>query len=192
MKKILISALAISFLALSIWTGLAGAANPKVVIETWEGKIVIELFSDKAPETVKNFLTYVDAKFYNGTIFHRVIPNFMIQGGGFTPGMKEKPTRLPVKNEADNGLKNLRGTIAMARTGDPHSATAQFFINVVKSDYLDHKDKTIQGWGYTVFGRVTDGMDVVDAISYVKTATVGMLQDMPANPIVILKIKRLE
>jgi cyclophilin family peptidyl-prolyl cis-trans isomerase len=184
--------LAISFLALSIWTGLAGAANPKVVIETWEGKIVIELFSDKAPETVKNFLTYVDAKFYNGTIFHRVIPNFMIQGGGFTPGMKEKPTRPAVKNEADNGLKNLRGTITMARTGDPHSATSQFFINVINNDYLNHKDKTIKGWGYTVFGQVTAGMDVVDAISYVETIALGMFEDMPANPIVILKIRRLE
>ena len=192
MKKILISVLATGFLALSIWTGLAGAANPKVVIETWEGKIVIELFSDKAPETVKNFLTYVDAKFYNGTIFHRVIPNFMIQGGGFTPGMKEKPTRPAVKSEADNGLKNLRGTITMARTGDPHSATSQFFINVIKNDYLNHKDKTIKGWGYTVFGQVTDGMDVVDAISYVETIALGMFEDMPANPIVILKIRRLE
>ena len=191
MKKIFISVLVIGFLALPIWAGIAGAANPKVVIETWEGKIVIELFPDKAPETVKNFLAYVDANFYNGTIFHRVIPNFMIQGGGFIPGMKEKPTRPPLKSEADNGLKNLRGTIAMARTGDPHSATAQFFINVVKNDYLDHKDKK-KGWGYTVFGQVTDGIDVVDAISYVKTVSVGAFQDMPENPIMILKVKRLE
>ena len=192
MKKILISVLVVGLLAIAIWPGIAGAANPKVVIETWEGNIVIELFSDKAPETVKNFLAYVDAKFYDGTIFHRVIPNFMIQGGGYTSAMKEKPTRPSVKSEADNGLKNLRGTIAMARTGDPHSANSQFFINVVKNDYLDHKNKTIKGWGYTVFGQVTDGMKVVDSISNVETVAVGMFQNIPANPIVVLKIKRLE
>ena len=192
MKKILIAVLVFGFVALLMWTGIAGAANPRVVIETWEGNIVIELYPDKAPETVKNFLAYVDARFYNGTIFHRVIPNFMIQGGGFLPGMKEKSTRPPIKNEADNGLKNMRGTIAMARTGDPHSATAQFFINVVNNDYLDHKRKSIEGWGYTVFGKVVDGMEVVDTISYVKTVSVGSFQDMPEKAVMILKVKRVE
>jgi cyclophilin family peptidyl-prolyl cis-trans isomerase len=192
MKRFLIAVLVFAFVALPMWTGIAGAANPKVVIETWEGSIVIELFPDKAPETVKNFLAYVDDRFYNGTIFHRVIRNFMIQGGGFMPGMKEKDTRPPIKNEADNGLKNVRGTIAMARTGDPHSATAQFFINVVDNDYLDHKRKTKEGWGYTVFGKVTDGIDVVDTISYVKTVSVGSFQDMPEKQVMILKMKRVE
>ena len=191
MKRIFVSALMAGFLALSLGSaGIAGDANPEVVIETWEGNIVVELFADKAPETVKNFLAYVDANFYDGTIFHRVIPNFMIQGGGFKPGMKEKSTRAPIKNEADNGLKNLRGTIAMARTSDPHSATSQFFINVVDNDYLNHQEKNLQGWGYTVFGRVTKGMDVVDAISAVKTTTLGAFQDVPAEPVVILKIRR--
>lgn len=192
MKKFLIAVLVFGFTALPMWAGIAGAANPKVVIETWEGNIIIELYPEKAPETVKNFLAYVDAGFYNGTIFHRVIRNFMIQGGGFAPGMKEKPTRPPIKNEADNGLKNMRGTIAMARTGDPHSATSQFFINVVNNDYLDHKRKTIQGWGYTVFGKVIDGIDVVDTISYAKTVSVGAFQDMPEKAVMILKVKRVE
>ena len=167
-------------------------SNPKVVLDTSKGKIVLELFADKAPETVKNFLAYVDAKFYNGTIFHRVIPNFMIQGGGFTSDMKQKPTKDPIKNEADNRLRNQRGTIAMARTSDPHSATAQFFINSIDNDFLNYKSKTSQGWGYAVFGRVIEGMDVVDAISKVKTKTHGGYQDVPAEPIVIKSAKRLK
>ena len=164
---------------------MAADGNPKVEMETSKGKFVIELFPEKAPETVKNFLNYVEAKFYDGTIFHRVIPNFMIQGGGFTSDMKKKSAGTPIKNEADNGLKNERGTIAMARTGDPHSATAQFFINSVNNDFLNHKGKTQQGWGYVVFGKVIKGMDVVDAISSAKTVTRGGYQDIPAETIEI-------
>jgi peptidyl-prolyl cis-trans isomerase B (cyclophilin B) len=164
---------------------MAAAGNPKVEMETSKGKIVIELLPEKAPETVKNFLNYVDAKYYDGTIFHRVIPKFMIQGGGFTSDMKQKSAGAPIKNEADNGLKNDRGTIAMARTGDPHSATAQFFINSVNNDFLNHKSKTQQGWGYVVFGKVITGMDVVDAISSVKTVTRGAYRDVPAETIEI-------
>jgi len=158
---------------------MAAADNPKVEMETSKGKIVIELFAGNAPETVKNFLNYVDTKFYEGTIFHRVIPNFMIQGGGFTADMKRKSAGAPIKNEADNGLKNDRGTIAMARTNDPHSATAQFFINTINNDFLNHKSKTQQGWGYVVFGKVVAGMDVVDAISSTKTVMRGMYRDVP-------------
>jgi peptidyl-prolyl cis-trans isomerase B (cyclophilin B) len=165
--------------------GMAADGNPKVEMETSKGKIVIELYPEKAPDTVKNFLNYVDTKFYDGTIFHRVIPNFMIQGGGFTADMKRKSAGEPIKNEADNGLKNDRGTIAMARTNDPHSATAQFFINTVNNDFLNHKSKTNQGWGYVVFGKVVSGMDVVDAISSVKTVTRGMYRDVPAEIIEI-------
>ncbi len=166
--------------------------NSKVVLDTSKGQIVLELFADKAPVTVSNFLDYVDAKFYDGTIFHRVIPDFMIQGGGFTPAMKQKPTKDPIKNEADNGLENQRGTIAMARTGDPHSATGQFFINSVNNDFLNFKSKTPQGWGYAVFGKVVAGIEVVDAISAVKTKTQGMYQDVPAEPVVINSARRLE
>jgi peptidyl-prolyl cis-trans isomerase B (cyclophilin B) len=172
--------------------GMAVAANPKVEMETSKGKMVIELFPEKAPETVKNFLNYVEAKFYDGTIFHRVIPKFMIQGGGFTSDMKKKTAGTPIKNEADNGLKNERGTIAMARTGDPHSATAQFFINSVNNDFLNHKGKTQQGWGYVVFGKVTSGLDVVDAISAVKTVTRGGYQDIPAETIEIRSARVLK
>ena len=171
--------------------GMAVAANPKVEMETSKGKFVIELFPEKAPETVKNFLNYVEAKYYDGTIFHRVIPNFMIQGGGFTADMKQKSAGAPIENEADNGLKNDRGTIAMARTGDPHSATAQFFINSVNNDFLNHKSKTQQGWGYVVFGKVIAGMDVIDAISAVKTVTRGRFRDVPAETIEINSAKVL-
>jgi len=164
---------------------MAVAANPKVEMETSKGKFVIELFPEKAPETVKNFLNYVETKYYDGTIFHRVIPNFMIQGGGFTADMKQKSAGAPIKNEADNGLKNDRGTIAMARTNDPHSATAQFFINTINNDFLNHKSKTPQGWGYVVFGKVVAGMDVVDAISSAKTITRGGYRDVPAEIIEI-------
>jgi peptidyl-prolyl cis-trans isomerase B (cyclophilin B) len=170
----------------------AAKGNPKVVFETSKGEIVLELYADKAPVTVQNFLAYVDAKFYDGTIFHRVIPNFMIQGGGFTADMNQKPTNDPIQNEADNGLENQRGTIAMARTSDPHSATGQFFINSVVNDFLNFKSKTSQGWGYAVFGKVVDGMEVVDAISAVKTETSGMYSDVPAEPVVINSAKRLE
>ena len=169
----------------------AAGDNPKVVLETDKGKIVIELFQDKAPKTVKNFLDYVDAGHYNNTIFHRVIPNFMIQGGGMSVSMKEKPTKPPVKNEADNGVKNERGTVAMARTQVPDSATAQFFINTVDNDFLNFKDKSIQGWGYAVFGKVVEGMDVVDAIAKVKTGNRGGHQDVPVDSVVIIKAERL-
>ena len=172
--------------------GMAVAANPKVEMETSKGKMVIELFPDKAPETVKNFLNYVETKYYDGTIFHRVIPKFMIQGGGFTSDMKQKSAGAPIKNEADNGLKNDRGTIAMARTGDPHSATAQFFINSVNNDFLNHKSKTQQGWGYVVFGKVIAGMDVIDAISASKTVTRGRFRDVPAETVEIISARVLK
>jgi peptidyl-prolyl cis-trans isomerase B (cyclophilin B) len=185
MKIKLIVVLGALVTLVAVGANMAAAGNPKVEMETSKGKIVIELFPEKAPETVKNFLNYVDAKFYDGTIFHRVIPKFMIQGGGFTLDMKRKSAGAPIKNEADNGLKNERGTIAMARTGDPHSATAQFFINTVNNDFLNHKSKTSQGWGYVVFGKVITGMDVVDAISSAKTVTRGAYRDVPAETIEI-------
>jgi cyclophilin family peptidyl-prolyl cis-trans isomerase len=168
------------------------AEKPRVVLDTSEGKIVLELYMEKAPETVQNFLGYIDAKFYDGTIFHRVIPNFMIQGGGFTADMRKKSTRAPIKNEADSGLNNDRHTIAMARTSDPHSATAQFFINTAKNDFLNFKNKTEQGWGYAVFGKVVDGMDTVDAISAVKTTTRGPPGDVPVKPVVIKSAGRVK
>ncbi|HHB11664.1 MAG TPA: peptidyl-prolyl cis-trans isomerase [Chromatiales bacterium] len=156
-----------------------------VELRTNKGTIVVQLDRDKAPKTVENFLRYVREGHYDGTIFHRVIPNFMIQGGGMTEDMKEKPTHSPIPNEADNGLENLRGTIAMARTSDPHSATAQFFINLKDNAFLDHTAPTSQGWGYAVFGRVVEGMDVVDAIARVPTGTRGFHQDVPKEPVVI-------
>jgi len=171
---------------------MAAEGNPKVEMETSKGKMVIELFPEKAPETVKNFLNYVETKYYDGTIFHRVIPKFMIQGGGFTSDMKQKSAGAPIKNEADNGLKNDRGTIAMARTGDPHSATAQFFINSVNNDFLNHKSKTQQGWGYVVFGKVIAGMDIIDAISASKTVTRGRFRDVPAETIEIISARVLK
>jgi len=192
MKAIIISILIILGVTLAAGAADKPAANPKVVLDTTKGKIVIELYLQKAPETVVNFLGYVDAKFYDGTIFHRVIPKFMIQGGGFLPLMKRKPGKGPIKNEADKGLKNDRGTIAMARTGDPHSATAQFFINSVNNSFLNHKNKTQQGWGYTAFGRVIKGMDVVDVISAVKTTKRGGYPDVPEVPVVIKSARRLK
>ncbi|MCG6881683.1 MAG: peptidyl-prolyl cis-trans isomerase [Deltaproteobacteria bacterium] len=162
--------------------------NPQVIMETSKGTIVLEVFPDEAPETVKNFLRYVRWGHYDGTIFHRVIPDFMIQGGGFTRDMQRKTTEMPVQNEANNGLKNDRGTVAMARTPDPHSATDQFFINTKSNSFLDHKDTTAQGWGYAVFGKVVKGMDVVDAISDVKTAKKGMMSDVPVEPVTIIKM----
>lgn len=166
--------------------------NPRVALVTSKGRIVIELFPQKAPATVKNFLSYVDAGFYDGTVFHRVIPKFMIQGGGLTPDMKKKPTEKPVSNEADNNLKNTRGSVAMARTGDPHSATSQFFINTADNDFLNYREKTPQGWGYAVFGRVSEGMTVVDAISGVKTGNSGMYRDVPVKMVVIEKVQRVK
>jgi cyclophilin family peptidyl-prolyl cis-trans isomerase len=168
----------------------AGQANPKVLIKTSKGDVTLELFADKAPVTVKNFLSYVDEKFYNGTIFHRVIKNFMIQGGGFTPEFLEKAAKPPIKNEAANGLKNLRGTIAMARTDEIDSATCQFFINHIDNPGLDHKDNT-EHFGYAVFGKVVSGMDVVDAIALVPTMTKGMHENVPRETITIISISRI-
>lgn len=166
-------------------------SNSVVVMETSKGAIKIELHADKAPETVDNFLKYVDDQFYDGTIFHRVIDNFMIQGGGFTPEMSQKETLPPVQNEADKGLKNARGTIAMARTSDPHSATAQFFINTGEAnEFLNHSGKTSNGWGYCAFGEVVEGMNVVDQISVVKTGRSGMHNDVPKEPVVIQSVRR--
>ncbi len=166
-------------------------AAPRVRLITSLGVIELTLDATKAPITVDNFLRYVDSGFYNGTIFHRVIPRFMIQGGGFTPGMHQKPTRPPIKNEADNGLKNLAGTVAMARTSDPQSAAAQFFINTVDNAFLDFKDKSTPGWGYAVFGKVSDGMDIVKKIEAVATASLGPHQNVPQQDVVILKAERV-
>jgi len=190
MRTLLISILIVLGVTFAAGAADKPAANPKVVLDTSKGKIVLELYLQKAPETVVNFLGYVDAKFYDGTIFHRVIPKFMIQGGGFLPLMKRKPGKGPIKNEADKGLKNDRGTIAMARTDDPHSATAQFFINSANNSFLNHKNKTQQGWGYTAFGRVIKGMDVVDVISAVKTTKRGGHPDVPEVPVVIKSARR--
>jgi peptidyl-prolyl cis-trans isomerase B (cyclophilin B) len=167
--------------------GNTWAANPRVKLETSMGVIVLELSPNRAPRTVDNFLQYVKDGFYDGTVFHRVIKGFMIQGGGLTEAMEPKPTREPIPNEADKGLKNRRGSIAMARTGDPHSATAQFFINTVDNRPLDYRDKTVQGWGYCVFGRVVQGMDVVDAIEAVETGRRAGYQDVPMETVVIQK-----
>lgn len=158
-----------------------------VKLSTNHGDIVLELDAEKAPETVKNFLAYVEAGHYDNTIFHRVINGFMIQGGGFEPGMKQKATQAPIKNEADNGLKNDAGTVAMARTQDPHSATAQFFINVANNDFLNYRSPDIQGWGYCVFGRVTEGLDIIEKIKGVKTGSAGFHQDVPKEDVVITR-----
>lgn len=165
--------------------------NPHVLIETNLGNIEVELFADKAPLSTENFLKYVDDQFYNGTIFHRVIGNFMIQGGGFTEGMEQKPTRAPIKNEANNGLSNARGTLAMARTMIVDSATAQFYINVENNTALNHRDPSPMGYGYAVFGKVVNGMDVVDKIKAVPTQSKGGHQDVPSTPVVIKSAKRL-
>jgi peptidyl-prolyl cis-trans isomerase B (cyclophilin B) len=160
-------------------------ASPRVVLKTTLGDVTLELDKEKAPLSTENFLSYVTSGHYNGTVFHRVIPGFMIQGGGFSQDMSQKSTSAPIVNEADNGLKNDRGTVAMARTSDPHSATAQFFINLKDNQFLNHTSKTPQGWGYTVFGKVVEGMDVVDKIAQVKTGTHGPHSDVPADAIVI-------
>ena len=158
-----------------------------IKLTTNHGVIALELNAEKAPKTVANFLAYVAAGHYNNTVFHRVIKNFMIQGGGFEPNMNQKPCKAPIENEAANGLRNKRGTVAMARTNDPHSATAQFFINTVDNDFLDFKSPTGQGWGYCVFGEVVEGLDVVDKIRAVKTGNKGFHQDVPLEDVVIEK-----
>lgn len=158
-------------------------ANPHVRLETSKGTITLELFTRNAPASVANFVAYVTSGFYDGTVFHRVIPGFMIQGGGMTADMTAKPTRPTIRNEANNGLKNLRGTLALARMGKPHSASSQFFINVADNDMLDHRGETETDWGYAVFGKVTSGMDVVDAIASVPRASFGPYQDVPTEPV---------
>jgi cyclophilin family peptidyl-prolyl cis-trans isomerase len=165
------------------------AEPQKVLMKTSMGEITIALDNDKAPKSVANFLAYVDAGFYDDTIFHRVIPGFMIQGGGLGTDMEKKPTSDPVENEAKNGLQNVRGSIAMARTNDPHSATAQFFINLKDNDFLNYPGR--DGWGYTVFGKVTDGMGVVDAIAAVSTGTVSGRRDVPRETVLIESVSRL-
>ncbi|MDH4610491.1 peptidylprolyl isomerase [Pseudomonas sp. BN102] len=163
-----------------------------IKLHTNHGVITLQLFEDKAPETVANFKEYVKAGHYDGTIFHRVIGNFMIQGGGFEPGMKQKATRAPIKNEANNGLSNKVGTIAMARTMEPHSASAQFFINVADNSFLNHSAPTVQGWGYAVFGEVVEGMDVVNKIKGVATTMKGGHQDVPVDDVIIEKAEITE
>jgi peptidyl-prolyl cis-trans isomerase B (cyclophilin B) len=166
-------------------------ADPVVEVATNLGTFIITLDPEKAPKSVENFLKYVDAGHYDGTIFHRVISTFMIQGGGYDATLEKKPTRPPVQNEADNGLKNVRGTVAMARTSDPHSATAQFFVNVVDNAFLDHQNKDGAGWGYAVFGKVTEGMDVVDKIKVVKTGAAGpFAKAAPEDLLLIRHVKR--
>ncbi|MDH4381271.1 MAG: peptidylprolyl isomerase [Gammaproteobacteria bacterium] len=171
----------------SLWS--AQAADVQVVMQTSKGTIELALDSAKAPKTVENFVAYAKAGFYNGTIFHRVIPGFMVQGGGFTPAMEQRPTREAIQNEASNGLKNSRGTIAMARTGNPHSATAQFFINVADNTPLDFTAPEGPGWGYAVFGKVTKGMDVVDAIVGVPTSSAGPHSNVPEAAIEIKSVE---
>jgi peptidyl-prolyl cis-trans isomerase A (cyclophilin A) len=170
----------------------ADAKNPLVLMETSLGNIKIELNAKEAPISVKNFLGYVNKGFYSGTIFHRVIPNFMVQGGGFTADMTEKPVGAPIKNEAGNGLKNLRGTIAMARTMVVDSATAQFYLNVINNDFLNHRDDSMQGYGYAVFGKVVEGMDVADKIAAVGTGFNKGMQNVPVTPVVIKSVKVIQ
>jgi peptidyl-prolyl cis-trans isomerase A (cyclophilin A) len=167
----------------------AHAANPQLEVRTSQGSLTIELYADKAPKTVENFLQYAKDGFFSGTVFHRVIPGFMIQGGGMTPNLKEKPTRAPIQNEAKNGLRNDTGTIAMARTGDPHSASAQFFINLVNNDGLNYPSP--DGWGYAVFGKVVQGFDVVEKIAKVATGNSGPHRNVPTAPVVIESITLL-
>ncbi len=184
-------------IALFCWLTLAAfgvqAEAIQVKMTTSLGAVTIELDSAKAPKSVANFLRYVDEGFYDNTIFHRVIPDFMIQGGGFATNLQQKETHAPIDNEADNGLKNSRGTIAMARTGDPHSATAQFFINHKDNDFLDHSGKTPRGWGYAVFGHVIQGMNVVDKIATTPTRNRGgAFQNTPSSPVIIQSIRRVQ
>jgi peptidyl-prolyl cis-trans isomerase B (cyclophilin B) len=183
MKKIIvILVIALFWTVQSAW---AESTHPRVRLDTSHGVIILELDSKSAPKTVENFLHYVNDGFYDGTIFHRVILGFMIQGGGFTADMKRKPTQSPIRNEADNGFKNRRGTIAMARIQDPHSATSQFFITTMDKPHLDYKEKTRDGWGYCVFGRVVEGMDVVETIESLPTTMRAGHGNVPTSPVVI-------
>jgi cyclophilin family peptidyl-prolyl cis-trans isomerase len=189
-KKLLLS---IAALTLAFQVQLAQAANPKVKMETSKGTMIIELYPDKAPKTVENFLRYVNDGSYDGTIFHRVIKGFMNQGGGFTEDYKKVDTRDPIQNEADNGLKNLKYTVAMARTGEPHSATNQFFINTADNDFLNYTGKSMRGWGYTVFGKVIEGQNVADVISRAATGSGGPFsKDVPLTQITINKMTEIK
>ena len=183
MKKTLIILFIVLFCV--VQAAWAGPSGPRVLLETSKGLIVLELDPKAAPKTVENFLGYVRDGFYDGTVFHRVIKGFMIQGGGFTEDMQQKSTHAPIDNEASNGLQNKRSTVAMARTMDPHSATAQFFINTVDNSFLDHKGKTSNGWGYCVFGKVVEGMNVVDVMESVSTTSKAGQRDVPATPVTI-------
>lgn len=188
LKKLLFILIFFCFLP----SAVADTATPRVQLETSQGVIVLELDPQAAPQTVKNFIRYVEIGFYDGTIFHRVIKGFMIQGGGFTADMREKPTQAPIPNEAFNGLQNKRGTIAMARTMAPHSATSQFFINTVDNPALDHKSKTQRGWGYCVFGKVVQGMEVVDKIEATRTGFNAGHQNVPVVPVTIKRALEAE
>ncbi|MBE0461333.1 MAG: peptidyl-prolyl cis-trans isomerase [Candidatus Aminicenantes bacterium] len=192
LNKIICIFAALSFLFILSSTGVAAKSNPKVIMKTTKGDITIELFPEKAPITVQNFLSYVDEGFYDGLIFHRVIKGFMIQGGGYTSELHKKSSKPPIKNEAGNGLSNKRGTIAMARTMDINSATCQFFINHIDNLGLDHKDNTPEGFGYCVFGKVIEGLDVIDAIADVKTMTRRGMQNVPRETVEIISVRRLE
>ena len=185
MRKYLIAFAALASTALS-----ALAANPMVELKTSQGEIVVEVFADKAPKSAENFVQYVKDGFYDGTVFHRVIDGFMVQGGGFDAEMNQKSTRAPIENEARNGLKNEPGTLAMARTADPHSASAQFFINLVPNTFLDYPSR--DGWGYAVFGKVVKGMDVVQNIGKVPTANRGFHQNVPVEPVVVESARVIE
>jgi peptidyl-prolyl cis-trans isomerase B (cyclophilin B) len=185
-----------SLILLSVACGLttvrADTVEPRVKFQTSLGEIIVQLDAQKAPLSVANFLAYVDKAHYDGTIFHRVMPGFMIQGGGFTPGFDRRIGSAPIRNEADNGLQNLRGTIAMARTQDPHSATSQFFINTVDNDFLNHREPTARGWGYAVFGKVVEGMETVDRISAVSTGRYDLYENVPKEAIVIQHVTRID
>jgi len=191
LKNLFIGMTILGLLMTSFSSGEAKATVNKILMKTTKGDITIELYPEKASITVNNFLSYVDEKFYDGTIFHRVIKGFMIQGGGFTPDFQEKATKPPIKNEAGNGLKNKRGTIAMARTAVVDSATSQFFINHANNSFLDHRDNSSEGFGYCVFGKVIEGMDVVDAIANAKTMTRSGQSDVPRETIEIISIRRI-
>lgn len=191
MFKHILTVLAMTFFLFSaVNTGWTQEETIDVVMKTTKGEMTIELYPDKAPKTVENFLSYVDDNFYAGTVFHRVIEGFMIQGGGLTPDLNEKPAGPPIQNEADNGLNNKKYTIAMARTMDPHSATSQFFINHADNSFLNHTGKTADGWGYCVFGKVIEGQDVVEAIAGVKTMTKSGMRDVPRETIEIISVER--
>jgi peptidyl-prolyl cis-trans isomerase B (cyclophilin B) len=192
MKLILLASMALVAVAAAAQSDNGASANPRVALDTSKGRIVLELFADKAPLTVEQFLTTTRSGFYDGTVFHRVIKGFMIQGGGFSRELRQKPTDVLVHNEADNGLLNDRGTIAMARKPDPHSASVQFFVNLVDNAFLNYRDKSPQGWGYAVFGKVVEGMDVVDAIAQAPTGQQGGMGDVPREAVVIEKATVVE